>query len=261
MMAVLDIWLLAIACSVVWTAIDVMRHRNRAMPIMNVVWPLMALYFGPLGTLLYVTLSGRTVEGHVSPQPLLPPTPPSHGHGTQAHAATASFDVSTMGDMNGQNDARHMGSMAGHAMGPLWRRALRSSTHCMAGCALGDLVAMFLVGGIGLFGGTMAAEAVTGAVLAFALGLFVFQALPIMAERKIGFAAALSTALRADAITISAYLVGQIAALYVLARLFPGAMGLTVPAFVTMQAAMAAGFLTTYPANYGVVVTGIKAGM
>ncbi len=166
-----------------------------------------------------------------------------------------------MGEMDGQHSAGRMGGMAGHAMGPLWPRALRSSTHCMAGCALGDLMALVLVVGTGLFGGTMAAEVVTGAVLAFALGLFVFQALTDHGRA--------SDRLRCgpvDSPSRGRYHhqrlpVGQIAALYLLDRLFPGTMGLTAAAFVIMQAAMAAGFLTTYPTNYGLVASGIKAGM
>lgn len=233
-----DLWLALVALSLLWTLADVVRHPSRTMPIMNLVWPLMALYFGPVGVALYLTLSGRSSTGHAVARPVLAPGAPT------SHAGMA---------------MSHMG----HAAGPLWQRALRSSTHCMAGCALGDLVAMLLVEGLGLFGGMLLGEVLLGSVLAFALGLFVFQALPVMAERGIGFAQSLTIALQADTMTISAYLVGQIAALYALQAWMAPAMGtgLSIGMFVTMQAAMAVGFLTTYPANYVLVRAGIKEGM
>ena len=141
---------------------------------------------------------------------------------------------------------------------PLWVRSLRSSTHCMAGCALGDLVAMGLVGGIGLraLPGVVASEVTTGAVLAFLFGLFVFQAFPVMVERRIGFAASLGLALRADTLTITAYLAGQIPVYWLLRPAVMGGGG-----FAAMQVSMAAGFMTTYPMNWWLVARGIKGGM
>ena len=141
---------------------------------------------------------------------------------------------------------------------PLWIQSLRSSTHCMAGCALGDLAAMGVVEGLGLrlTTGIVASEIATGAVLAFLFGLFVFQAFPVMAERRIGFGASLAIALRADTMTITAYLVGQIPA-YVL--LNPAAM--SGGGFTAMQASMAAGFITTYPVNWWLVAHGVKGDM
>lgn len=251
---IVQVWLLTVAASMVWTVIDVVRHANRAMPIMNVVWPLLALYFGPVGLGLYLWLSGRTAEGHPQVRPVMPaPAPALHPGGGHGGRDAAMQEMAAM-----ENAATMPGMMA---MGPLWQRALRSSTHCAAGCALGDLVAMVLVEGAGILGGTMMAEAVTGSVLAFLFGLFVFQALPVMAERHMRFRDSLSLALRADVVTIGAYLVGQLIALFVLADIVPMGMGLTPVGFVVMQAAMAAGFLTTYPANYALVAAGIKEGM
>ena len=56
----LAIWLGLVAVSFAATALDVLGHPNRDMPNMNAVWPLMALYFGPLGVLgiLLVQCSG-----------------------------------------------------------------------------------------------------------------------------------------------------------------------------------------------------------
>lgn len=254
---IVRVWLLTVAVSMVWTGVAVARHANRAMPIMNFVWPLMTLYFGPLGLWMYLALSGQALGGHPLSQPVMPATPgltmQHRGRNSAMHETTHTEHAMA---------TRGMAGMHGRsATSPRWQRALRSSTHCAAGCALGDLIAMVLVEGAGVFGGTMLGEVALGSVLAFVLGLFVFQTIPVMAERHVGFRDSLSLALRADAITICAYLVGQLIGLSTLAGRMPMGMGLTAVGFMIMQASMAAGFLTTYPANYALVAAGIKAGM
>jgi hypothetical protein len=239
MSAGLAVWLGLVAVSFTVTAVDVLRHPNRDMPIMNAVWPLMALYFGPLGVLSYVLLSRRVRYTYVRARPVLPSrvTPvPGHAHG----------GIHALGRMRD----------------PLWVRSMRSTTHCMAGCALGDLTAMVLAafGWLGAVG--MGKELFLGAVFAFAFGLFVFQALPVMAERRIGFAQSLGIAFQADLYTIVAYLVGQIPAFYILtAGAAMSGMGLVGSHLVDMQASMAVGFLTSYPVNYVLVAKGVKHGM
>lgn len=232
----LAIWFAVVGASVIWTVADVWAAPNRAMPIMNWVWPLVALYFGPLGAVLYVRLSGRA-HGAAA-RPLLPTS-----------AGDRHKHTSRTGPMPGMGD-------------PLWMRAARSATHCMAGCALGDLVAMVLVeaGGWLPLGSILASETVVGAILAFLFGLLVFQSFPVMAERKIGFRAALGLALQADAATIAAYLIGQIPALYLLHR-FVGTGPTFAVGAILMQGAMAVGFAATYPANYWLVARGVKHGM
>lgn len=240
MSTALAIWLGLVALSFVVTAVDVLGHPNRDMPVMNAVWPLMALYFGPLGALSYVLLSRRVRYTYIRVRPVLPSRVvpvPSHAH-ADIHASSGMRD-------------------------PLWVRSMRSTTHCMAGCALGDLTAMVLVafGWLGA-GVGMGKELVVGAVLAFAFGLFVFQALPVMVERKISFAESLGIAFQADLYTIVAYLMGQIPAFYILtAGVAMGGMSLAGSHLVDMQASMAVGFLTSYPVNYVLVARGVKHGM
>ena len=133
---------------------------------------------------------------------------------------------------------------------------------------------MTLVEGAGWlpFGGVVLSEVLLGAVLAFIFGLLVFQAFPVMAERHVGFGGALRVAFKADVVTISAYLAGQIPALYLFRYLAtPAAGGMALSAGVAavglatmalvMQGSMAVGFLTTYPLNYWLVASGVKHGM
>lgn len=245
-------WLMVTGLSAVVTTLDVGRHPDHMMPIMNAVWPLMAVYFGPVGLGLYWVLSGRSRIGRVTSAPHLPA---GAGPATRHPPSPATTAPTSAGGPH--TGSTHRTGMAG-MQDPLWIRSLRSSTHCMAGCALGDLVAMGLVGGLGLraLTGMVASEIATGAVLAFLFGLFVFQALPVMVERRIGFAASLALALRADTLTITAYLAGQIP-VYLLLR--PAVMG--GGGFAAMQVSMAAGFMTTYPMNWWLVARGIKGGM
>ena len=108
-----------------------------------------------------------------------------------------------------------------------WARALRSAVHCAAGCAAGDLVAMATVRGGGILGGGMALETAAGAAVALVAGGVAFRA-----------------PTRAHAATLGAYLLGQAAAMYALHGVGLAAMGFEPEAFIGMQKAMAAGFVT-----------------
>lgn len=263
-MTLLTIWFALVLASFLGTLADVLAHPNRRMPVMNSVWPLVALYFGPVGVGLYALLSGRASGAkRVHATPALPQM---HA----AHEAAAELSPSLTAPGIPSTHARH-DTMSGMDE-PLWMRSARSATHCMAGCALGDLLAMVAVQGLGWspFGRGLTGEVLLGSVLAFLFGLFIFQALPIMAERRLGFAAALTVALQADLWTISAYLAGQIPTFYALAgsqamgagTAGMGGLGVMSPAsLLAMQASMAVGFLTTYPINYWLVATGVKHGM
>lgn len=224
------LWLGADLLSVAVTLLAVWRRPNRQMPVMNWVWPLVSLYFGPVGLLLLWMLGrGGAHAGPAMGGPRRTPPPGRH-------------------------------PMRGAAGDPLWMRSARSATHCLAGCALGDLSAMAAVGALGLtFAGSMvAAEVGLGALLAFGFGLFIFQALPIMAERGTSFARAFRLALTADLWTISAYLAGQVPAFLWLHR---GTHTIDAANWVSMQISMAAGFVTSFPVNYWLVRTGMKEGM
>lgn len=240
------VWFGLVALSLLVALGDVLARPNRSMPIMNAVWPLAALYFGPLGLGLYFAL-GRS-PSHVVVSPHFPQKDrklPTH----PARAASTSPGSHPAHPMAGMDD-------------PLWVRSARSATHCMAGCALGDLTAMLLVEGLAWrpLGTVVASEVVVGAVLAALFGLLVFQAFPVMAERKVAFGDALAVALRADLVSIGAYLAGQIPVFLWLTSA-AGGMAMGPQGAVLMQASMAAGFLTSYPANVALVVAGIKHGM
>lgn len=150
------------------------------------------------------------------------------------------------------------------------------TTHCGAGCALGDLVAEFSIAlipglaavfGLGtLFGERMFAAWVLDFVVAFLLGI-VFQYLSIAPMRGLGFWPGIRAALKADTLSITAWQVGMyglmaVLQLAVLAPLFGGTASVLTPEFwFAMQLAMLAGFCTSYPVNAWLIRKGIKERM
>jgi hypothetical protein len=150
------------------------------------------------------------------------------------------------------------------------------TTHCGAGCALGDLVAEWLFFGVPalavvvghdwLFEDTMFAVWVADFVLAYLFGI-VFQYYSIAPMRGLGVRAGLVAALKADTLSIVAWQVGMYATmaifqLAVLPHAFGGRASVASPQFwFVMQGAMLVGFLTSYPANWWLVRRGVKERM
>jgi len=150
------------------------------------------------------------------------------------------------------------------------------TSHCGAGCALGDLVGEFgLVAfpGLGaLVGlGTLYRDAVFAGwildfVVAFVVGI-AFQYWSIAPMRGLGLRDGLVAALKADTLSITAWQVGMygLMALWqfvVFPAAFGGRVGVLTPEFwVAMQLAMVAGFVCSYPVNALLVRRGLKEAM
>lgn len=204
-------------------AMDEVRHPQ-GMWIMNLVWPLTALFGGLLWLALYAFL-GRTGGRTDRPSP----------------AAVA-----------------------------------KATSHCGAGCTLGDLIAetwAALTPGIAvafgwksLFADKTFAVWILDFVLAFLFGV-AFQYFTIQPMKKLSPAAALVQALKADAASIAAWQVGMYGAMaliqFGLWRPLYGATASPVsPEFwFAMQLAMLAGFLTACPANWVLLRIGVKEPM
>jgi hypothetical protein len=138
-----------------------------------------------------------------------------------------------------------------------------STTHCAAGCVIGDIIGEPIVfrAGWTLFGERLYAEFLVLFVLAYIFGI-AFQYLPIRAMRQISGRAALLETIKADTITLTAFQIGLfawMAAMYF--RLGPR-QELTSPAYLfMMQIGMALGFIVSFPANWYLVRVGVKPGM
>ncbi|GGI42514.1 membrane protein [Cnuibacter physcomitrellae] len=217
------------ALCAVFVTVDVTLRPQR-MSVMNVVWPVTMLFGGLLWLGLYL-LRGRT-----------PRTGASQPDGD--------------------------GSMAGAvAVG---------ASHCGAGCAIGDVIAEFslaLVPGLAavfgagtLFQDEMYAAWIADFIFAFGLGI-VFQYFAIAPMRNLPVRRGLWEALKADALSITAWQVGMygvmaLAQLAILPALFGTRAAVLSPEFwFVMQIAMLAGFATSYPVNWWLIRAGIKERM
>jgi hypothetical protein len=215
----------AFACAVVIT-VDEIRHPQK-MWIMNLVWPITALYFSVFAVWAYFCI-GKT--NHAM-------------HEMDHHAMEHDAGISN----------------------PTWRQTAVATSHCGAGCTLGDIVAEFSVFGFGLtlFGSHLYASFAADLFLAWLLGI-AFQYFTIKPMRNLSASQALIAALKADTLSILAFevgLFGWMALMHFV--LFPQPhLEPTQPLYwFMMQIGMIIGFFTSYPMNKLLVQWGTKEAM
>lgn len=157
-----------------------------------------------------------------------------------------------------------------------WIGTAIDTSHCGAGCALGDLIGEFglvafpalatLVGLGTLYDDRIYAAWIVDFVIAFALGI-VFQYFSIAPMRQLGLRDGLIAALKADTLSITAWQVGMYGLMAVWQfAVFPSVFGgrasaLSPEFWVAMQFAMLAGFVCAYPVNAWLVRIGLKEAM
>ena len=203
------------------------RGRRQVMQVMAVVWPLTALYLGPLGWLAYARL-GR-------------PAP-------AAHSATMS-----MGQM----------AMRGEEPLPGWRGIAVTATHCGAGCALGDVIGEWLVFATAftIAGTALWGEYIVDFAFGYALGIG-FQYWAIKPGSTLTPWTALRHAIEADTLSVIAFEAGMFAWMAFFQRvLFPQLMPDDASYWLMMQIAMGIGLVATYPAQILLINRGVKRPM
>ena len=216
--------------SAIVIAIHVVRHPQQ-MSIMNIVWPVTALF----GTLLVVIAYFR--YGLLNAKDT---------HKTNQDKAPFPVMVT--------KGALHCGS--GCMIGDIFAEWL---------AFLIPTVAVWF-GWHSIFSDKMYAVWVLDFVFAFVLGI-VFQYFAIMPMRKLSLGAALVAAVKADTLSLAAWQIGMygfmaFAQLYVFAVLFGKRAEVDTPEFwFAMQLAMLAGFVTAYPINWWLIRVGIKEKM
>ncbi|MGA9341461.1 MAG: DUF4396 domain-containing protein, partial [Rhodanobacteraceae bacterium] len=158
---------LALLCALIIT-VDLVRGHRQQMRIMNLVWPITALYAGPLALWAYFTVGRLSTRKRVRAAKMRGEDPP------------------------GQRK-------------PFWQSTALAATHCGSGCTLGDIVAesALLLVPLTLFGHKIFAAWVVDFVLAFLFGI-AFQYFTIKPMRDIGPGEALVAALKADTLSLSA---------------------------------------------------------
>ncbi len=224
---------------------DILLGRRQKMAIMNVVWPLTGLYLGPVGLWAYWVMGRPMAMSHDKEQG------DQHEHG---------------GDDQGEGEEHeHQQGDEHKPEKPFWQTVFVGTTHCGAGCTLGDFIAewgVFLLG-VTLFSSILATNFLFDYLLAFLAGIL-FQYFSIVPMRNLSPGEGILAAVKADALSLTAFEVGMFGwmalARFVLFAPRPPEPNTAVYWF-SMQIAMFVGFLTSYPANWFLIRKGIKEAM
>ncbi len=201
--------------------------RPQQMWIMGLVWPITALYMGPLAVAMYRRSLPMMEKKLQTPE------------------------IKAMQERYKNNPPT------------LFQNSV-AVFHCGAGCSIGDLIAESIVPTFGLiFAGEFGSKIILDFVFAYVLGI-AFQYFTIVPMRGLSFGKGLVAAARADTISITLFEVGMFAWMAITYFwLFPSPHldpGMAVFWFM-MQIAMIAGFLTSLPANAWLIRKGWKEKM
>lgn len=236
---------LAMVCAL-WIAYDEMSHPQ-SMRIMYLVWPITALYGGPVGLWMYYAI----------------------GRGPRE---------SEEGGDGGNRAPSNLRAGSSHRGEPKFAAVARGTTHCGAGCTLGDLCGETLLATVPALAAALGWHTlwedklfsawVLDFALAFLLGILFqyFSIKPMHPEITAG--RALQQALKADTLSLVSWQVGMYGVM-ALAHfwLFPVVLKTPPPPagsvvfWWVMQFAMWAGFLTAFPVNRWLIARGIKESM
>jgi len=213
-------------CALVIT-IDLLAGHTQHMWIMNLVWPITALYAGPLA------LWGYFTAGRLS-----------------THRA-----MQAAKERNQEPPGKKK---------PFWQMVALGATHCGSGCTLADIVAewtLFVVP-LTLFGRKMFGSWVVDYFVALAFGI-VFQYFTIAPMRGLSLGPGLIQAAKADFLSLTAWQIGMYGWMAIAVfGIFGHEIEKTDPVFwFMMQIGMLLGFVTAYPVNWWLLRAGIKEKM
>lgn len=199
--------------------------RRQKMWIMYVVWPVTALYFGPVALAVCYKLRPHTTK-------LAAPQTAETGNREDRKSSPLQI---TMGVY-----------------------------HCGAGCTLGDIAGSWVVFLLAwtFAGATFQTELVIDFIFAFVLGIL-FQYFTIAPMRGLSFAKGIAAALRADTASLVAFEIGLFAWMAISRFvIFTAEIHPTSPVhWFMMQIGMIFGFFTSYPVNRWLLLKGWKEAM
>jgi hypothetical protein len=201
------------------------RGYRQPMPVMDAVWPVTALYVGPVAVWAYGRF-GRTASRRWLDLHHLDQAPPKPG----------------------------------------WAATAVGVSHCGAGCTLGDIVAEFVVFGLGasVAGVALFAEMPADYLAALILGIG-FQYFAVAPMRGLRVRDGLAAAAKADIASLTSFEVGLFGWMALMSLvLFPAPHHLRPDSAVywlLMQVGMVIGFATAWPVNVWLIRRGIKEAM
>lgn len=217
-------------------------RRPQKMMIMTFVWPITALYGGPVALWGYLKSAPKMTKQHLQ---------------QMKQEVLAELQREKSG-------VRRVPSRPAES-GPTREQVAVATTHCGAGCTLGDIAGEWWIFGAGLLiaGGEFGTRLLLDFLLAWAFGV-VFQYLTIAPMRGLSFGKGVLLAMRADTLSIVAFQIGMsVWAALVYFVLFPGPhLKVNEAVFwFMMQIGMMVGFATSYPVNIFLVKSGWKEKM
>lgn len=218
---------LGIACALLVTA-DLLFQSVQPMWIMNVVWPLTALWSGPVGAWAYFRY-GRSEAR----------TPIAHPE-------------------DARREPRRLRQ-------PFPVLVAKATTHCGSGCTLGDIIGEFVFAAVPftLFGHRLFGAWFDDFTAAFLLGV-AFQYFTIKPMR--GEESALEgikDAVKADALSLGAWQIGMYGWMACVTFVIFGheLRPSSIVFWFMMQGGMLAGFATSFPINWLLLKRGVKEPM
>lgn len=141
---------------------------------------------------------------------------------------------------------------------PLWKQAVNSEMHCLAGDATGVIAAAALLATVGLANGW---EITIEYLVAFVCGLFIFQALMMRGMYGGDYAKAVRKTFFAETVSMNMVMTGMIPVMVLLASAWPGSTDPARPSFwFRMGLATIAGGVVAYPINCWMVARHLKHG-
>jgi hypothetical protein len=220
--------------------IDEIKHPQQ-MWVMNIVWPVTALYFSVIGVWFYFRAGRRMTR-----------------------EAMQGARGRTIHGMHGEHSpkTREQAPRSAGAPNPTFTEVAISASHCGAGCVVGDVIAEFAVFSLGLtmLGVALYASYAADFSLAWIFGI-AFQYFVIKPMKHLTPGQGLIAAIKADTLTIIAFEVGMFAWMaLVFFVLFPHPHLLPTEAvyWLMMQIAMVIGFVTSLPVNRWLLKAGLK---
>ena len=197
------------------------------MWIMNVVWPVTALYAGPLAVIAY-------------------------------------FKAGRLSSKQSVAQAKERGEENPGKKKPFWQIVGVGATHCGSGCTLGDLAAEWIVfaAPIVIFGHKIFGSWLLDYIFAYLFGI-AFQYFTIKPMQNLSPGKGIWAAIKADTLSLTAWQVGMYGWMAIATFLIFGhEIEKTSPVFwFMMQIAMLAGFLTAFPVNWLLIRKGVKEPM
>jgi hypothetical protein len=142
---------------------------------------------------------------------------------------------------------------------PLWKQALGSTIHCVAGDATGIIVASAVTTSAGL---PMWGDSIVEYAFGFAFGLLIFQALFMRDMLGGSYLRAVRSTMTAEWLSMNCVMAGMIPVMVILRSHIPGTTDVgSVRFWAVLCLAVFTGLVTAYPVNVWLVASHLKHGM